>query len=1205
MVLGHAKQMRRSTKSKQRLQYQSTHIARIGWADVNPYSVLDDEDAYPSDPPGPDLLDESDDESDDTPTYHVAPVQTSIAHIPSSASRIITHPPVAWDDLPIAYPEDELSPIQATKQKVRTLRNYHRRCAKRDPRYNDDLFTDCPGSRRFIARIQPLCHTRPLNGPDPFVKAYVNGTKATTLIDTGATSSFISATFWHHLGRPTLTRPKSNFVSADSSNLEMLGRATFKVCIAGRTVDFPFWVMSTALTDCIVGIDLLRYLGAVINLRDNTLTLEDGDRLLSLDPLPESHTTQHPMGYALVATTTVPPRSVTWVPCQAGTDLPRSSTILLEPSKKTLLHVAAALYTTQPTIYVEVINPSESPIVLHTAAPIGTWTALPQEFDERSPMGPTVSETDVSVATSLSSVPCSIASKDEQPKRVLTASGAPGVVCPVQTTNQPIKELPIDWVDSSLSVEQRELLRKTLLDFADIFVDTSKAPGRTHLVEFSIDTGDSAPIRSAPYRTSKAEDDIMEAEINQYQDLGLIRPSKSPWASPVLMIRKPDGSIRFCIDYRRLNKVTVKDSYPMPRIDDFLDVLGRAKLFSTMDIASGYWNVPMAKESIEKTAFTCNANGAGPQYLSSGTSSLLPNPEKIKSVLRIKPLKDVAEVRAFLGLASYFRRFVKDFAEIAAPLTALLSVDTFTWTPECDRALDTLKRRLVSPPVLAHPDFDLPFSIWVDASHIAVGAVLMQKQQGKNRVIAYASQSLSKAQAKWINKDSGISEIECYGVVWATRKFRPYIDRRHFTLYTDHEALTWLFNTGTRSGNHKLARWAMELQGLDYTVVHKPGELNGAADGLSRLACPILTRSRTRHAQTSLDNDGARAMEEAILTQRQHHHSSSRARSARFNTPDPPTRDLEPRGKGPSTNSTVELFNARGRPTAILYNEQRSDPEISAIRAYLEDGAVPLDPRLHKPVTRNGHQFTIRQGIVCRFVTIETPLRNSELVVVPMIPGSMIEEVLRTSHCSPFAGHLGFNKTRERIRRTAYWTDWMQDCKDFVIMCPDCNKAKGGRPLRQGPMQRMPIYDLKGPFDLMVVDALGPLPTTENGNKYILLFGDYFTRWIEAFPVPDLKTSTFTGTLIDEVLCRFGVPTRLLSDRGSNFISELAETMYTTLGIHKLTSAPYHPQSQGLVERFNHTIIQMLKIFVNDHHTDWDTYLPRLLFAYRTSYQEP
>ncbi|KAH9147350.1 hypothetical protein AeRB84_009010 [Aphanomyces euteiches] len=193
----------------------------------------------------------------------------------------------------------------------------------------------------------------------------------------------------------------------------------------------------------------------------------------------------------------------------------------------------------------------------------------------------------------------------DEPGRVLTQMGGPGVVCPVQSQANTTKEIPIDWTDSSLSTDQRELLRKTLMKFADIFVDSSKAPGRTHRVEFSIDTGDSPPIRSVPYRTSKAEGDIMEAELNQYLDLGLIRPSKSPWSSPVLMIRKPDGSIRFCIDYRKLNSVTVKDSYPMPRIDDLLDVLGRAKLFSTMDIASGYCNVPMAKDSIEKTAFTC------------------------------------------------------------------------------------------------------------------------------------------------------------------------------------------------------------------------------------------------------------------------------------------------------------------------------------------------------------------------------------------------------------------------------------------------------------------------------------------------------------------------------------------------------------------------------------------------------------------------
>ncbi|CAK4832977.1 unnamed protein product, partial [Aphanomyces euteiches] len=176
----------------------------------------------------------------------------------------------------------------------------------------------------------------------------------------------------------------------------------------------------------------------------------------------------------------------------------------------------------------------------------------------------------------------------------------------------------------------------------------------------------------------------------------------------------------------------------------------------------------------------------------------------------------------------------------------------------------------------------------------------------------------------------------------------------------------------------------MELQGPDYTVVHKLGDLSGAADRLSRLACPIQTRSRTRNARTStVDHEThTRDIESQVVQPRAHTsvqplslHStnikSDHARSARFNTPDPPS-------KGP-TLSTAELFDVHGRPTARLYNEQGSDPEIAAICAYLEDGAVPLDPRLNKRITRNGHQFTVRQGIVCRYVTIETPLWIAEL----------------------------------------------------------------------------------------------------------------------------------------------------------------------------------------------------------------------------------
>ncbi|KAG3089473.1 hypothetical protein PI125_g17984 [Phytophthora idaei] len=153
-------------------------------------------------------------------------------------------------------------------------------------------------------------------------------------------------------------------------------------------------------------------------------------------------------------------------------------------------------------------------------------------------------------------------------------------------------------------------------------------------------------------------------------------------------------------------------------------------------------------------------------------------------------------------------------------------------------------------------------------------------------------------------------------------------------------------------------------------------------------------------------------------------------------------------------------------------------------------------------------------------------------------------------------------------------------------------------------MERMPVQDLSGPFSLLVVDAIGPLVVTPRGSKYISVSVDYFTRWVEAFAVASLDTISFVGAMIEGVICRHGVPERLLSDRGSNFTSNLARSLYETLGIKKLLGSAYHPQTQGLVERFNGTLMGMLRMYVSETQTDWDVYLPRFLFAYRTACHE-
>ncbi|KAH9151505.1 hypothetical protein AeRB84_005893 [Aphanomyces euteiches] len=291
-------------------------------------------------------------------------------------------------------------------------------------------------------------------------------------------------------------------------------------------------------------------------------------------------------------------------------------------------------------------------------------------------------------------------------------------------------------------------------------------------------------------------------------------------------------------------------------------------------------------------------------------------------------------------------------------------------------------------------------------------------------------------------------------------------------------------------------------------------------------------------------------------------------------------------------------------PSKLLREEQAKDLFIQAVKGYIEEKAIPTDPEVLQILIRTGKHFTMDKKILYRRTILRSPLRNPTVTKVPVIPMSMILTVLELCHDSSLSGHFGVTRTIDRVKRIGYWKGWRDDVIDYCCKCLRCGAAKGTRPWKNGLMQRMPVYKLRGPFSFLVVDALGPFPLTPQGNRYVLIFVDYFTRWPEEFAVPDLKTSTFIRILVDEVVCRYGVPDHLLSDRGTNFVSDLAKNMYKILGIDKLASAPMHPQGQGLVERFNSTIATMMKMYVNSLQTDWDTYLPRLLWTYRSAYHE-
>ncbi|KAJ8651447.1 hypothetical protein O0I10_013001 [Lichtheimia ornata] len=417
------------------------------------------------------------------------------------------------------------------------------------------------------------------------------------------------------------------------------------------------------------------------------------------------------------------------------------------------------------------------------------------------------------------------------------------------------------------------------------------------------------PIRSRPYRLTWEEEKYLQEELTRLLDLGLISPSNGQWTSPIFFVKKKDGQLRLVVDYRQLNERTIKDAYPLPQIDNLLDSMGGACVFSTLDAASGYWQIRMTKEASERSGFVCPFGTFTWNVMSFGLTSapstfqrtmntilqrfigrfvycfiddiiiysrsmeehqehlrlvfeacdeanlrlkyskcsfgqrsveylghvvsdqgLAPTDRNVAKILAMPPPRNVEEVRSFLGLSGYYRRFVPQYAHILAPVSSLLKKENkFEWSHIQQEAFDKVKAIMTHPTILAFPDRSQVQILTTDASGIGVGAILSQSPDGtseKETVIAFESRILRGAGLRY----SAVHQ-EALAVCWAVEKFRHYLAGRSFILRTDSSAVSFVLNSSKPS---KLQRWAAMLMGYDFQVKHHPGKQN-PADALSRL----------------------------------------------------------------------------------------------------------------------------------------------------------------------------------------------------------------------------------------------------------------------------------------------------------------------------------------------------------------------------------
>ena len=460
-------------------------------------------------------------------------------------------------------------------------------------------------------------------------------------------------------------------------------------------------------------------------------------------------------------------------------------------------------------------------------------------------------------------------------------------------------------VGPSLSPHQRQMTLELVDRNRDVF---SSLPGYTEVVQHEIRTLPGRTVNQRPYRVPEARKVAIQEEVRKMLELGVIEESQSAWASPIVLVPKPDGSVRFCNDYRKLNEVSEFDAYPMPRVDDLMDSLGHARFLTTLDLTKGYWQVPLTPASKEKTAFATPEGlyqytrlpfglhgapatfqrlmdriltphrGYAAAYLddvviqSPDWASHLPrkqavidslreacltaNPKKCRLALsetnylgytigrglvkpqeaKLQAIQDwpqpitKKQVRSFLGLAGYYRRFITDFATIAAPLTELTTKRhsrMVRWNPAAEAAFVNLKRALCSGPILVAPDFKKDFVVQADASEVGLGAVLTQAHEGEEHPILYLSRTLLQRE-----KNYSTVEKECLAVTWALESLRFYLLGQRFTVVSDHAPLQWMARN--RETNSRVTRWFLSLQAFNFSVIHRAGKRHCNADALSR-----------------------------------------------------------------------------------------------------------------------------------------------------------------------------------------------------------------------------------------------------------------------------------------------------------------------------------------------------------------------------------
>lgn len=696
-------------------------------------------------------------------------------------------------------------------------------------------------------------------------------------------------------------------------------------------------------------------------------------------------------------------------------------------------------------------------------------------------------------------------------------------------------------------------------------------------IQLKIVLKDDIPVAQRPRRLAIAEQKEVDKQVTQWLDDGIIRVSFSEYASPIVLVKKKDGSTRICVDYRRINEKMVKDEYPLPIIDDHIDKLSKAKVFSTLDLKNGYFHLSVHEESIKYTSFVTH-NGQyeflkapfglsicpkvftrfiniifrdlvakgyllifiddliiisedeeqGVQRLEEvlmrasqyglevnwsktqliqrrveylghivENGTVRPSPDKTDAVVRFPQPKTLKQLRGFVGLSSYFRKFIPNYALVARPLTDLLKKDVDFIFDECHKtAFNELKVKLATSPVLKIYDPELQTELHTDASMLGYSAVLLQKcpEDGNLHPVHYMSRKTSEAEQKYTSY-----ELEALAIIEGVKKFRTYLYGIKFKIITDCKAFEMTLKK--KDLCTRVARWVLLLQEYDYEISHRSGSQMRHVDALSR---------------------------------------------------------------APFTGVVTRALHDK------LKRAQEGDEGLKAIMEILKE--------------REYQDYAIEGGI----------LYKGTLLVIPK---DMENDILQRVHA---VGHFGKKKMTEMINKEYFIKDLSRKIDEFIVTCVPCLLATKKAGKQEGFLHSIDKDDI--PLYTLHLDHIGPMMETKKAYNYILTMVDAFTKFVWLFPVKGTTAKETIDKLKIHQQC-FGNPCRFITDRGAAFTSNDFKAYCEEENINHVSITTGVPRGNGQVEIIHRTMISVLtKICISDQSL-WYKHVARLQTALNSTYQ--